>query len=30
MIEASKLGSQVIAMTREEFNEEAARLEEEI
>jgi hypothetical protein len=29
MIEAGKLGSQLIAMTRQEFNEIAARLEEE-
>jgi hypothetical protein len=30
MAEAGKLGSKLIAMTREEFNEIAARLEEEI
>jgi hypothetical protein len=30
MVEAAKHGSKVIAMTREEFNEIVARLEEEI
>jgi len=30
MVEAGKLGSQLIAMTREKFNDIVARLEEEI
>ena len=30
MVEAGKVGSEVIAMTREEFNEIVGRLEEEI
>jgi len=30
IVEAGKLGSQLIAMTRQEFNEVAARLEKEV